>query len=52
MSFPKDSLWNGATAASQAEGSWNGGGKGLDTQGCKLQFPNLMREQKNSWEYK
>ena len=25
-------LWGGATAASQYEGGWNEGGKGLDTQ--------------------
>ena len=52
MSFPKDFLWGGATAASQVEGGWNEGGKGLDTQDCKPQFSNLTREQKNSWEYK
>lgn len=28
MSFPKDFLWGGATAANQAEGAWNIGGKG------------------------
>lgn len=30
--FPKDFLWGGAIAASQAEGAYNEGGKGLDTQ--------------------
>lgn len=30
--FPKDFLWGGAMAASQAEGSYDQGGKGLDTQ--------------------
>lgn len=29
MSFPKDFLWGGATAANQCEGGWNLGGKGL-----------------------
>lgn len=29
MSFPKDFLWGGATAANQCEGGWNEGGKGL-----------------------
>ena len=28
MSFPKDFLWGGATAANQCEGGWNEGGKG------------------------
>ena len=46
--FPKDFLWGGATAASQVEGGWNEGGKGLDTQDCRPQFANLTREQKNS----
>lgn len=30
--FSEDFLWGGAVAASQAEGAWNEGGKGLDTQ--------------------
>ena len=30
--FKKDFLWGGAIAASQADGGWNEGGKGLDTQ--------------------
>lgn len=33
-------LWGGATAASQYEGGWNEGGKGLDTQDCR---PYLKR---------
>ncbi len=28
MSFPKDFLWGGATAANQCEGAWNEGGRG------------------------
>jgi 6-phospho-beta-glucosidase len=28
MSFPKNFLWGGATAANQAEGAWNVDGKG------------------------
>ena len=50
--FPKDFLWGGATAASQVEGGWNEGGKGLDTQDCRPQFSNLTRAQKNDWTYK
>lgn len=30
--FPEGFLWGGAMAASQADGAWNEGGKGLDTQ--------------------
>ena len=52
MSFPNNFLWGGATAASQVEGGWNEGGKGLDTQDCKPQYPELTREQKHSWQYK
>ena len=29
MSFPKDFLWGGATAAPRCESGWNEGGKGL-----------------------
>lgn len=28
MTFPKDFLWGGATAANQCEGAWNIDGKG------------------------
>ena len=31
MSFPKNFLWGGATAANQLEGAWNEDGKGLST---------------------
>ena len=31
MSFSKEFLWGGATAANQCEGGWNEGGKGLST---------------------
>lgn len=30
--FPEGFLWGGAIAASQADGAWNKGGKGIDTQ--------------------
>ncbi len=29
MTFPKDFLWGGATAANQCEGGWNEGGRGM-----------------------
>ena len=32
MSFPKNFLWGGATAANQCEGAYNEDGKGLSTQ--------------------
>lgn len=31
----RDILWGGATSASQYEGGWLAGGKGLDTQDCR-----------------
>ena len=51
--FPKDFLWGGATAASQVEGAFNEGGKGLDTSDCrpgnfeistvdKIKWPNRL----------
>jgi len=30
--FPENFLWGGAIAASQADGAYDQGGKGLDTQ--------------------
>lgn len=33
--FPKDFLWGGAIACSQADGAFNEGGKGLSTQDCR-----------------
>lgn len=30
--FPENFLWGGALAAAQADGAWNEGGKGMDTQ--------------------
>ena len=50
--FPEGFLWGGATAASQVEGGWNEGGKGLDTQDCRPVAPGLSRKEKNSWEHK
>ena len=34
--FRSDFLWGGAIAASQAEGAWNEGGKGIDTQDLRV----------------
>ncbi len=50
--FPENFLWGGATAASQVEGGFDQGGKGLDTQDCKPQYFNLTSKEKNDWKYK
>lgn len=50
--FPKDFYWGGATAASQFEGGFDQGSRGLDTQDCRLGNFGLTREEKNSWEFK
>ena len=50
--FPENFLWGGATAASQVEGGWNQGGRGLDTQDCRRCEADVPREIKNSWAYK
>lgn len=50
--FPQGFLWGGATAASQVEGGWDAGGRGMDTQDCRPNNASLTREQRNSWEYK
>ena len=38
--FPKGFLWGGAMAASQAEGSWKAGGKGITTQDLRYFDPS------------
>ena len=43
--FDKDFLWGGAIAASQADGAWNVGGKGLDTQDCRYLDGSWSHEQ-------
>ena len=48
--FPKGFLWGGATSAHQVEGSWNVGGKGLDTQECRPTNTQMTREQKIDWK--
>ena len=45
--FPEDFLWGGATAASQVEGGFDQGGKGLDTQDCRPNNAHLSREERN-----
>lgn len=37
--FPKNFLWGGAMAASQADGAYDQGGKGLDTQDLRYFDP-------------
>ncbi len=32
--FPTDFLWGGATAATQYEGGWNEGGRGMTESDC------------------
>ena len=39
--FPKDFLWGGAMASSQAEGAFLQDGKGLDTQDLRY-FPKIQ----------
>ena len=46
--FGKDFLWGGAIASSQAEGAWNEGGKGFDTQDLRYfdaGWDRAMREE-------
>ncbi len=44
--FPEGFLWGGAMASSQAEGGWNQGGKGLDTQDLRYFDPNWTAEER------
>ena len=41
--FPKDFLWGGAMASSQAEGAFLQDGKGLDTQDLRYFDPNWTK---------
>lgn len=45
--FSKDFLWGGAIAASQADGAYNEGGKGLDTQDLRYFDSSWNREKRN-----
>ena len=40
--FPKDFLWGGAMASSQAEGAFLQDGKGLDTQDLRYFDPKIQ----------
>ena len=44
--FPAGFLWGGAMASSQAEGGWNEGGKGLDTQDLRYFDSAWTREER------
>lgn len=50
--FPKDFLWGGATAASQIEGGFNEGGKGLDTSDCRPASYGAPSRDKTQWKYR
>ena len=43
MSFPKNFLWGGATAANQCEGAWNEDGKGMSVADCSWFKKNLSQ---------
>ena len=44
--FPKDFLWGGAMASSQAEGAFLQDGKGLDTQDLRYFDPNWKKDER------
>lgn len=45
--YPEDFLWGGAIAASQADGAWNEGGKGLDTQDLRYFDSSWTKEERD-----
>ena len=45
-SFPEGFLWGGAMAASQADGAFDQGGKGLDTQDLRYFDPNWTKAER------
>ena len=44
MSFPKNFLWGGATAANQCEGAWNIDGKGISIADCTRIKKNVNKK--------
>ena len=44
--FPENFLWGGAIAASQADGAYDQGGKGLDTQDLRYFDAAWMKEKR------
>ena len=49
MSFPKNFLWGGATAANQYEGGWKEGGKGVSCSDVQLfTDPKSMKDLLNT----
>ena len=45
--FPPEFLWGGASAASQADGAWQEGGKGIDTQDLRYFDSSWSREERD-----
>ena len=45
--FPETFLWGGAIAASQADGAWQEGGKGINTQDLRYFDSSWSREKRN-----
>ena len=50
--FPENFLWGGATAASQVEGAFREGGKGLDTSDCRSGNFGVPTVDKIKWKYR
>lgn len=50
IKFPKDFLWGGAIASSQAEGGFNEGGKGIDSQDLRYFDPKWTKEERKQFK--
>ena len=48
--FPKDFLWGGAIASSQAEGGFNQGGKGIDSQDLRYFDATWTKEERKEFK--